>query len=341
MGAAMGTALKLLLDPADHAGNFRRHGLLQEYAIAITTAPAIVKASRLDLSPKLNVAQGLRAVVINCLEQIQGNEAGVIHGNDPESVHQMRIGLHRLLCAVGIFSRVAPCPRMLHDELKWLGTELGAVRDWDVLANDTLPEIIAAHPDQAELLPLQKACMQRARKKHRHAAAAIDSARYAHLILSCGSWADSWAHGADRPLKKNLTQPLAKFAKKILARRHKKLQEKIRLLHDAETSDAQANDAPQLQHKIRIAAKKNRYAIEFFKSLFPAKSIQPYLKTLTALQTVAGRMNDAVVAMRLLHSLGQERADLALAAGFCKGYLAIHRQSDTAKLDKACKRLAR
>jgi triphosphatase len=303
-------------------------------------------ALKLELAPTLNVAQGLRAIVNNCLEQMQGNAAGVAQGNDPESVHQMRIGLHRLLCAVGVFCRVAPCPRTLHDELKWLGTELGAVRDWDVLANDTLPEIIATHSDQSALLKLQKTCAQRARKKHRHAAAAINSVRYAHLMLSCGNW----AHGSDGPPKKKLSQPLAKFAKKTLARRHKKLQEKIRRLHDVEKTEvekndtdknAQTSDAPQAQHKIRIAAKKSRYATEFFKSLFPAKPIKPYLKTLTAFQAVAGRMNDGAVAIRLLHSLGEERADLAQAAAFSNGYLTAQRESDLGKVAKYYKRLAK
>jgi CHAD domain-containing protein len=324
----METALKLLPNPAD-AENLRRH--------ALPHAPSIVKASRLKLSPKSNVAQGLRAIIVNCLAQIQGNAAGVARGNDPESVHQMRIGLHRLLSALGVFSDVVACPRMLHDELKWLTRELGAVRDWEVLAGGTLPEIVAAHADHPELLRLQKACMQRARMKRQRLATTIHSARYARLIFSF----DNWAHGADwrmrsnNPMHKKLAQPLAKFAMKILERRHKNLQKKIRLLHDAET-----NDAPHMQHQLRKAAKKSRYAGEFFKSLFPTKRLQPYLKTLTKFQAVSGRMNDASVAMELLHSLGEERAYLAQAADFSNDYLTIHRESDVRKLAKSCKRLA-
>lgn len=331
----MGTALKLLLDPAD-AENFRRHGLLHAHT------PGIVKAAGLALSPRFNVAQGLRAIVINCLEQIQGNAAGVAQGDDPESVHQMRIGLHRLVSALDLFSDVLACPRMLHDELKWLTRELGAVRDWEVLAGGTLPDIIAAHPNQAKLLPLQKACMQRARNKRRHVATAINSIRYARLIFSFGNWAHQadWRMRSSSPKNKKLAQPLAKFAMQILERHHKKLQKKIRLLHDVETNDAPANDAPHMQHQLRKAAKKSRYAGEFFKSLFPAKRLQPYLKTLTAFQAVSGRMNDASVAMGLLHSLGEERAYLAQAADFSNGYLTIHRESDAGKLGKFYKRLA-
>jgi hypothetical protein len=67
----------------------------------------------------------------------------------------------------------------------------------------------------------------------------------------------------------------------------------------------------------------------------------PYLNTLTEFQTVSGRMNDAAVDKGLLHSLGEERSDLAQAAGFSSGYLTIHRKSDAGRLDKSYKRLAR
>jgi triphosphatase len=324
-------------------GKFERE-FEHDSALNAMQAPRIVKAAELELAPTVNVEQGFLSIVVNCLDQIQGNEAGVAHGNAPESVHQMRVGLHRLLYALGFFSDVVPCPFLLHDELKWLATELGAVRDWEVLAGDTLPEIIAAHSDRAELLPLQKACMQRARKNRRHLAAAINSVRYAHLMLSLRNWVhgSGWRMRSGNPMKKKLAQPLAKFAIQVLERRHKKLQKNSRLLRDTEKNpqaNAQTSDAPRMQHKIRIAAKKNRYAIEFFESLFPAKPIRPYLKTLTAFQAVSGRMNDASVAMRLLHSLGKERADLSQAAGFSNGYLTIHRESDVCKLDKFCKRL--
>jgi triphosphatase len=224
------------------------------YALYAVRAPGIAKTSRLDLTPTSSVEHGFRSIIVNCLEQIQGNETGVIYGNDPESVHQMRVGLRRLLCVLGLFSRVVPCPLMLHDELRWLASELGAARDWEVLAGDTLREIITAHSDQPELLALQKTCMQRARSKRRRAAASINSARYAHLMLSFGNWAhgSGWRMQSDSPMRKKLAKPLTEFAMHALWQRHKKLQKTCRLLRDAGTNC----DAPQIRHQIRMAAKK-------------------------------------------------------------------------------------
>jgi triphosphatase len=57
---------------------------------------------------------------------------------------------------------------------------------------------------------------------------------------------------------------------------------------------------PDARHEVRIAAKKLRYATEFFAALFPKKRVAPYLAALEELQDILGALNDAVVADRLL-----------------------------------------
>lgn len=89
----------------------------------------MIKTAHLELSSKLTVKQGLQAIIGNCLAQVQGNESGVIQGNNPESVHRMWIGLCRLRTVLGLSAKVAPCPTVLQTELDRLTTELGAARD--------------------------------------------------------------------------------------------------------------------------------------------------------------------------------------------------------------------
>ena len=50
------------------------------------------------------------------------------------------------------------------------------------------------------------------------------------------------------------------------------------------------------RHRARIAAKKVRYAIEFFASLYPRRAVRHYVDALTELQDDLGWPNDAVVA---------------------------------------------
>ncbi len=120
-------------------------------------APAIVRARPLRLARELNVEEGFRLIIANCLAQVQANEAAVTEGNDPEGIHQMRVGLRRLRSALRLFKDLAPCPQPLLDDLSWLGKELGEARDWEVLLDSTLPRIAKAVPEQTAPDLLQQA----------------------------------------------------------------------------------------------------------------------------------------------------------------------------------------
>ncbi len=175
----MENTLKRLPDPAVMAA-LRRHPLLKPHAL-VALQP-VVKAATLVLASNLSTEQGLQLIVDNCLAQIQGNQAGVEIGSDPESVHQMRVGLRRLRSALGLFAEVAPCPDALQAELEWLTNALGAARDWEVLAGSTLISAANAVPDQTALEQLQQAAHAQARKNRQSAAQAVASVRYARLL---------------------------------------------------------------------------------------------------------------------------------------------------------------
>jgi CHAD domain-containing protein len=92
--------------------------------------------------------------------------------------------------------------------------------------------------------------------------------------------------------------------------------------------------APQARHRVRIAAKKVRYATEFFQSLYPAKWVRPFVEALTTLQDALGWLNDAAVAEGLLRHLARSNPDVAHSAGFVRGYLAVRTKRDVRKLGK-------
>ena len=93
-------------------------------------------------------------------------------------------------------------------------------------------------------------------------------------------------------------------------------------------------DDAQQRHRARIAAKKVRYATEFFQSLYSSKLAPPYIASLTALQGALGSINDATVAASLLAQLVETRPDLAQHTGFVRGYLAAGAEQDVRKLGK-------
>jgi len=286
------------------------------YALLVPQPPlAALKARPVALDDRMTVAQALQAIVANTLVQIQGNENGVMHGSDPECVHQMRIGIRRLRSALRLFAEVVAVPAPLQAELQWLGGELGGARDWEVLAGSTLAAVMQACPDETGLADLQQAALARAAQQRQAAAVAVGSTRCARLLLGLARWMQAGRRhdGADAPL--------APFARKQLRRRKAKLLARGKDL---------AHATPDQRHLLRISAKRLRYACEFFQALYPARRVARFVGHLAALQDAFGWLNDATVADTLL----QELAAPERSAGFARGWLAGRREADLRRLRK-------
>lgn len=232
------------------------------YALAAPAAATALKARPLALNRDTCVEEGFRVIVSNCLAQLQDNEAGVVQGSYPESIHQMRVGMRRLRSALRLFAPWIPFPSALQEELDWMGGALGAARDADVLADGTLPKVIEACLQETALLPLRQLASTIARKKRRQAAEAVASVRYSRLMLSLVGWFQAlrWRATLKEDALGALAEPLAKRATSILQRRHEKLIASGKRL---------AQGTPAERHQVRIAAKKARYATEFLQSLRP------------------------------------------------------------------------
>lgn len=298
------------------------------YQLCRQTGTVPAKASALDLSPDDSVAQALLAVLGNCLDHIQHNENGVVAGENTESLHQMRVGVRRLRSALKLFESAAPCPQPLLDEIGWLGTELGTARDWDVLFESTLPRVSGSVGTANGMMELQTLVLQVVREKRAEAAQAVQAPRYTRLLLSLGVWMQQLAAGInvehDDDDADMLAQPARSYAQQVVQRLHKKLLRR---------ADRIADDDARAVHRLRIAGKRSRYAMEFFRSLYRNGGTRRYLDTMSGLQDQLGAHNDLVVADRLLLDL-QERHPAASGAGaaihFVRGYLQAQRERDVA-----------
>jgi CHAD domain-containing protein len=275
---------------------------------------AAMKARPVVLTRDLGAGEGFRIIVGNCLQQMQDNGVGVAQGIDPECIHQMRVGIRRLRLALSLAAANVAVPAALQQELAWLRGELGAARDADVLADGTLLTVIEACPQEAALLPLRQLAATIAGRQRLQAAAAVASLRHSRLMLALAGWCQTLrGHGSlDEAMLKALAEPLEKRAPRILMLRHEKLiHSGKRLLHGT----------PAERHQVRMAAKKVRYATEFFESLLPAKTVKRYVARLAALQDALGGLNDAAVADRLLHEIAIAHREHTGSAAFARGYL--------------------
>ena len=274
------------------------------YALAGAAAAPPRKARPIMLAHGLSAGAGLRRIAAACIAQMQANEAGLLEGRDPEYLHQFRVGLRRLrscLDVVGIaVGKEAIAP--LAEELRWLAAALGPARDWDVFVDETLARLAREFEGTADLQAFLARCAV-VRRAHAEAARdAVSSPRYTALLLALG---ESFARddlaglrppqagdGATRDAEvAKLSASVGDFAASVLDRRHRRLRKRGGGVPDAPAGE---------RHRVRIDAKRLRYAAEFFASLYPPKRVRRYVDALEDLQDILGTLNDAAVAGRLL-----------------------------------------
>ncbi|QIE29330.1 CHAD domain protein (plasmid) [Caballeronia sp. SBC1] len=283
------------------------------------------RAEPLTLRKKDTVEAAFECIVQNCLTQIQGNELGVIKSDDAEPVHQMRVGIRRLRSAIDLVEPLLVFPVSLEAELKWIAGKLGAARDWEVLATSTLSGTFGdAHRD-FDAQAMLRVAGETARQHRTEAAASVDSTRYACLVIELTRWFEQsqWREGLDDERRDALSMPVSEFAAEALHERHRKLMKRGRHLPDLD---------PDTRHRARIAAKKLRYAMEFFATLYEKKTLQNYAATLTQLQDDLGWRNDLAVADGLLRDLAVTAPDAAVGAAYARGFLASRMAEDYGKL---------
>jgi inorganic triphosphatase YgiF len=313
-------ALQLLEDIPLRISNVNK--AQRGYQLVRDTGQAPFRARALELDADATLSDALPAVLGNCLEHIQRNEQAVIDSDDPETLHQMRVGVRRLRSAIKLFDAVAPCPPALQEGISWLGTTLGAARDWDVMLTSTLQHIDASPGGQHGLMALQSLAQQTTQTKRQEAAQALLSPRYTKLMLTLGSWMLQTA-----PL---LNGSAAQFSRQTMQQLHKALLKRAARMNDGDPASA---------HRTRIAAKRGRYALEFFHALYRDKGARTYLKALAAAQEELGQHNDLVVADRLLQELAQQHPPAEGAIQFARGYLVAQQLMQPADLEAISNRL--
>jgi len=267
------------------------------HRLASGAAPRPTKASARGfvehLAPDMSSGAARRALMTHGLSVFLANTEALHDGRDPEFVHQARVALRRMRSALRLLDRKhSDFPESLANELRWVGQTLGAARDWDVLVESTLPAMVAAAPAalRARMRTLHKGALRRRDLEHRKAVAALSSARFARLALRLQAWTMTPAPKGGR---------LARRAPKVLARAHAQLFSAARQF---------AELSPERRHRVRILAKRLRYALDVMSVALPAEATERYVKALAELQDVLGELNDLAVARQHAKQLDATKA---------------------------------
>jgi CHAD domain-containing protein len=118
--------------------------------------------------------------------------------------------------------------------------------------------------------------------------------RYNEIMLRLGAWL--WrAPWRTTAVVADLDLPVSVFAARMLDRSYRQVCRRGRQLKALTVAR---------RHALRIAAKKLRYAAEFFSGLYPGKGTRRYIQALSRLQDEFGALNDQAVAGQLLGQIG-------------------------------------
>ena len=256
------------------------------------------KAPKLKLSAGMSVDDTLDSIIDNCLTHLVANAPCVQRASNPEGLHQMRVAIRRLRSALKLFRKRLPGARhlALDAELKWLANVLGGARDLDVLLAEVFPLARAAIGDSKAFVGLEDRALRRRAAAYRRVSAVLVSDRYAALTKEIARWRTekAWRAAENEKEAKKFDQPLGRVANRLLAKAHRRTVRRGRHFRNLD---------PAGRHGVRIAAKRLRYASDFFGGLYGREAHERYLGILKRLQDDLGRANDLAMSERLLNQL--------------------------------------
>jgi CHAD domain-containing protein len=249
------------------------------------------------------VADVVQGAIADSVDRLVVHEAGALH-DDVTAVHQARVATRRLRSDLHTFRGMlqAEPVQELRAELRWLGAELGAARDLDVLRARLHDHVARLPAPEAETADRVARRLDADRyEAGRELTAALKSVRYEQLRESLLRAA---GHPPFNDAAQNATP--ADVAKAVM-QPWKKLRHAVDNLGDEPSDEA--------LHQIRIRAKRVRYAAEASEPLF-GKPMRRFAKAVTAVQELLGEHHDSVVAETWIAKAAEQcSASEAYAAG--------------------------
>lgn len=223
------------------------------------------------------------------LDALQHQKPHVLADVDPEGVHQMRVASRRMRALLRVCKDLPACEKLQRQkaDLKWLASQLGAVRDLDVE--------LASLGSAGDAMPAEYAsgytCYQQHLQRERQTALqelrlSVNGPRYAELTQGLADFVNSYRQQEHRG-----ESTIRDAAQAWINKQYR------RVLRDGRTIQHDSADARL--HALRIDCKRLRYLFEFFRPVYGA-SLKNAIRELKVLQNVLGEVQDSHVAMQRL-----------------------------------------
>jgi CHAD domain-containing protein len=251
------------------------------------------------------------------LARLLWNEPGTRLGVDPEYVHDMRVACRRLRTGLEVLAEGFPeaIREELSGELRWIGRALGRVRDLDVAIAQVaaLEAEGTSHERPALRIFAQGLSVRRAERRLR-LIERLDSERFGAFAARARGWVEAGPPAASTVLEGAV--PAYASAPRIVARWAGAMRE----AYEKAERSMEIEDL----HALRIAAKKARYAIEYFADVEGHGSVRR-ARRIASLQDFLGDHRDAVALLERMRkyarSVPKKDRELVMGAGSALGHL--------------------
>lgn len=310
------------------------HALL-ELASALATELPCIPATRSKSERGYALAGHLAALPGACIDDAQADPAlhqlarttldgafaqftahliDLALGDDPEHVHQARVGWRRFRSARRLFKpMLQAAPALSLDGLQPLLDALTQLRELDVAHTESLPPLgplfMAGDTERARAWQAMMEELDKNRSRARtQVRALLAHTMTAQALLAVTVWLESLATAGDAAATRHDTgESRRTWARKRVRRLGRDLRQACRQLDDAES-----------QHRARILAKRLRYGVESLRALLPATRTKRWHRRAQRWQSALGDQRDLTQAVEQVARL----RDYPAIAGFLRGYLA-------------------
>lgn len=285
------------------------------YALAKGCQDKPLVAKPPELAPDLSLTATAGRVLREMFCQFTTNLNALRTSDDPEVVHQARVGWRRFRSALRLFK-----PALAVDAVpSWQSLQpllgfLGELRDLDVALTDTLPPLADAYTagDARRTEAWQamtRALLQAADLRRKSVRYALHEPTVGTTLLAATQWLEELSV---------LTGPSdagveLKVSMKGWARRRT-----VRL-HEQLKIAAKDQSNPDSQHRVRIVAKRMRYGIGALRSLLPKRRATRWYLQAASLQASLGAARDVMQAGMLAAKLEADRGLVEFLRGVAAG----------------------
>lgn len=264
------------------------------YALARNALHAPQQAMPPALVADMPVLEAALRVLREAFSHFTANLNGVLHADDPELVHQARVGWRRFKTSLKLFQKLtATQPPAELPSLRPILDALGSLRDLEVAALETLPMLANAYTDgkparQAHWRAMDQALAHAAEQQRDIVHRALCEPQVGVALLAVTRWLEMDLAQLAARAEPDPKSSLQDWARQQTRRWHDQLKKALSQAHDEDGA-----------HRARILAKRLRYGIEALRPLLPKRRAKHWHLQASRLQADMGSARDVRQALAI------------------------------------------